>query len=575
MSDRRKAKPLQDWPLRVVICWHMHQPEYRDLVSGEYQLPWTYLHTIKDYIDMAAHLEAVPAARVVVNFAPILLEQIDDYAARIRRFLDDGTPLSDPLLAALVEPVLPAHPERRLELIHACLKVNRHRVVNRFPAYARLADIADLFSNDCEETVYLSDQFIADMLVWYHLGWLGETVRRSDLRVQRLQDKGQNYSIHERRELLALIGELIDGVLARYAALARRGQVELSMTPYAHPIVPLLLDLKSAREAMPGVDLPQASSYPGGLDCAGRHMEEGLAVFERHFGMRPSGCWPSEGSVSTAALELIENYDFKWAATGESVLRHSLQASKQDAEAHDAVLSGYRLSGNRLVCFFRDDQLSDEIGFTYHDWHADDAVANMVHRLEQTAATAAGHKAVVPIILDGENAWEHYPENAYYFLRALFEQLSASSALNMTTFSECLEAGVQVKSLRRLVAGSWVYGTFSTWIGDVDKNRGWDMLVDAKKTYDRVIASGALSDDEAQLAQRQLAVCEGSDWFWWFGDYNPAATVSDFECLFRRHLTNLYRVLNVEPPEYLAHTFARGSGDPSLGGVMRHGRKLD
>jgi len=569
MSDSAKSQT----PLQVVLCWHMHQPQYRDLVSGEYRLPWTYLHAMKDYVDMAAHLEAVPAAKCVVNFAPILLEQIDDYAEQVKRFLADGTPLSDPLLAALVEPVLPAHPERRMELMHACLKANRNRVIQRFPAYARLAEIAALFDKNFDEVVYLSDQYLSDMLVWYHLGWMAETVRRSDMRVQRLQDKGQNYSIHERRELLALIGELLDGVLPRYRALARRGQIELSMTPYAHPIVPLLLDLKSAREAMPGVALPVASGYPGGLERARRHIEEGLQVFERYFNQKPVGCWPSEGSVSAAALELIERSGFRWVATGESVLRHSLQASKRDANAADAVMSGYRLTGSRLVCFFRDDHLSDDIGFTYHTWHGDDAVANMVYRLEQIAAAHPKRKLVVPIVLDGENAWEHYPENAFYFLRALFEKLSARPTLRMSTFSDCLEAGVNVVALNRLVAGSWVYGTFSTWIGDVDKNRGWDMLIEAKNTYDRVMASGALSAEEAALAERQLAVCEGSDWFWWFGDYNPAATVSDFETLFRRHLTNLYRLLNVEPPEYLAHTFARGSGDPTLGGVMRHGRE--
>lgn len=569
------AKPVTPPNLHVVICWHMHQPQYQDLVSGEYRLPWTYLHAIKDYIDMAAHLEAVPAAKVVVNFAPILLEQIADYANQVKRFLDDGTPLSDPLLAALVEPVLPAHPERRLELIHACLKVNRARVIQRFPTYARLADIAALFGKNADEVVYLSDQYLSDLLVWYHLGWMAETVRRSDLRVQRLQDKGGNFSIHERRELLALIGELLESVLPRYRALARRGQVELSMTPYAHPIVPLLLDLNSARDAMPGVALPKASAYPGGLERARWHIEEGLRVFERYFDQKPVGCWPSEGGVSAAALELTEKFGFKWAATGESVLRHSLQASKRDAAAADAVFSGYRLTGNRLVCFFRDDHLSDDIGFTYHTWHADDAVANMVHRLQQIAAAYPKRKLVVPIILDGENAWEHYPENAYYFLRALFEKLSAHTGLRMSTFSDTLDAGVSVVSLGKLVAGSWVYGTFSTWIGDIDKNRGWDMLIDAKKVYDEVTAGQTLNAEEAALAQRQLAICEGSDWFWWFGDYNPAATVSDFEALFRKHLTNLYRLLKVEPPEYLAHTFARGSGDPTLGGVMRHGQRQD
>ncbi|HHO68727.1 MAG TPA: glycoside hydrolase [Gammaproteobacteria bacterium] len=563
--------------IHVVLCWHMHQPQYCDLISGEYKLPWTYLHAIKDYVDMAAHLEAVPGARAVVNFAPVLLEQIDDYAAQVSGHLRDSKPIRDPLLAALADPVLPPHVEPRMGLINACLRVNRHRVIERFPAYARLAKLAEAFLEHCDEVAYASDQFIADLLVWYHLGWMAETVRRDDLRVQRLQEKGQGFTLHERRELLTLIGELLSGIVDRYRALAERGQVELSVTPYAHPIAPLLLDLHCAREAMPEVELPEVSRYPGGRERARWHIQEGITVFEQYFGRKPDGCWPAEGGVSAPTLGLLQEYGFRWAATGESVLRNSLRQydSEEAAHAPDAVMKAYQLSRRKIACFFRHDGLSDEIGFTYSDWHADDAVANLVHRLEQMAEGRDGRRLVVPIILDGENAWEHYPENGYYFLRALYEKLAAHPRLRMSTFSECLDAGVETARLGGMVSGSWVYGTFSTWIGDRDKNRGWEMLVDAKKVYDRVVRSGRLDSDQRLAAQLQLAICEGSDWFWWFGDYNPSDTVSDFEALFRLHLSNLYQLLGVEAPEYLAHTFARGSGTPAVGGVMRHGQARD
>ena len=258
-------------------------------------------------------------------------------------------------------------------------------------------------------------------------------------------------------------------------------------------------------------------------------------------------------------------------------MRNSLRAAQGDeaAEASDAVLQGYRVGDGKLTCFFRDDNLSDEIGFSYSTWHADDAVANFIHNLERIAKTHKGRKLALPIILDGENAWEHFPENGYHFLRALYEKLAEHSTLKLSTFSECLDAGVEIGNLSELVSGSWVYGTFSTWIGDRDKNRGWDMLGDAKRAFDKASSEGALGSDQILAAQLQLAVCEGSDWFWWLGDYNPAGSVSDFESLFRLHLSNLYHLLGVEPPEYLAHTFARGSGDPSLGGVMRHGQAND
>ncbi len=566
-----------DAGLHVVLCWHMHQPQYCDLISGEYKLPWTYLHAIKDYADMAAHLEAVPDARAVVNFAPVLLEQLDDYAAQVSGFLRDHKAIRDPLLAALVSPVLPSHPEQRLELVNNCMRVNRTRIVERFPAYRRLFELAEPFLKDCTDLLYVSDQFLADLVFWYHLGWIAETVRRSDLRVQRWQEQGNNFSLHDRRELLVLIGELLSGLVDRYAELADRGQVELAMSPYAHPILPLMLDLQSAREAMPDVRLPELEFYQDGEQRAHWHLREGINVFEQYFRRKPAGCWPSEGSVSKATLCLLEEYDFRWAATGETVLRNSLRAAQGDdaAAAADAVLQGYRVDDGKLTCFFRDDKLSDEIGFNYSTWHADDAVANFIHHLERIAEGNQGRRLVLPVILDGENAWEHFPENGYHFLRALYERLAAHPTLKLSTFSECLDAGVETGKLSELVSGSWVYGTFSTWIGDRDKNRGWDMLGDAKRAFDQAVGSGDLSGDQVLAAELQLAVCEGSDWFWWFGDYNPANSVSDFEALFRLHLSNLYHLLGAEPPEYLAHTFARGSGDPSLGGVMRHGQAGD
>jgi alpha-amylase/alpha-mannosidase (GH57 family) len=236
------------------------------------------------------------------------------------------------------------------------------------------------------------------------------------------------------------------------------------------------------------------------------------------------------------------------------------------------VHQAYRVSSHQPVCFFRDDGLSDLIGFTYSDWHADDAVANLLNHLTNIAKACHDVPgAVVSIIMDGENAWEYYPENGYYFLEALYKGLAEHPKLELTTFSEAVKSPLQTQNLSRLVAGSWVYGTFSTWIGEQDKNRAWDMLVDAKHCFDRAMATGRLSDAQRQAAQRQLGICEGSDWFWWFGDYNPAEAVSDFERLFRRQLTALYQLLGEEPPEYLSRVFARGGGVPQLGGVMRRG----
>ncbi len=584
--------------MKIVLCWHMHQPEYRDLRSGQYQLPWTYLHAMKDYVDMAAHLEAHPDARAVVNFAPVLLDQIDDYCTQIRDYFERSLPLRDPLLATLVDDGFPQSAEEKIALWKQFLRVNRKRVIERFPAYAQLANLVEWFEQSPAAAVYVGDQFSIDLSMWYHLGWIAETHRRSDARIHAFEEKGAQFTRAERRELLGIVLELMQSIIPRYRALAEAGRVELALSPYAHPIVPLLLDLQSAHEAMPHAPLPQAHAYPGGEARARWHLERGIATFEKYFGHRPQGCWPSEGSVSTVTLRVLSEYGLRWIASGETVLRNSIEASKDSIEAskdsieaskngleaghegghfhapRDGLHRVYRIAGAQNVdCFFRDDGLSDKIGFQYADWHGDDAVANLIHDLERIAAHhPRSDEAVASIILDGENAWEYYPENGFYFLDALYEKLSGHATLDMTTFSQISETASPRVELPRLVAGSWVYGTFSTWIGSADKNRGWDILCAAKQAFDDAMASDRLDAATRERATVQLAICEGSDWFWWFGDYNPAAAVSDFEQLFRLHVRSLYEIIDAPIPDALQQVISAGSGDPARGGVMLPGQ---
>jgi alpha-amylase/alpha-mannosidase (GH57 family) len=553
--------------LPVVLLWHMHQPQYRDALTGQYALPWTYLHAIKDYTDMAAHLEANPAARAVVNFTPLLIEQLEELARRISEHLKSGSALPDPVLTLLGPDPVPTDPTARLELLRACLRAQRRQMIERFGPYLELATIAETLGTP-ERINYASDQFIHDLAVWYHLAWLGETVRRIHPLIARLTERGREFSAAQRRDLLALIGEIVGQIVPRYRALAERGRCELSVTPYGHPILPLLMDFQAAREAVPDMPLPAHPAYPGGAGRAAWHVDEAIRVFARAFGSAPAGCWPAEGAISAATLELLASRGFRWAASGAGVLRNSLALA---AGADDSLAANrpYRVGNTELSCFFRDDALSDLIGFTYATWHGDDAAANLVNELAHLSRQyEPGGQHAVLIALDGENAWEHYPFNGYYFLRALYAQLAEHPQLELTTLSQCLARGIQPAPLPHLCAGSWVHGTLATWIGDPAKNRAWDLLCDAKEAYDRAIQH---ITDAAQRAAagRQLALCESSDWFWWLGDYNPADAVSQFDRLYRRQLLTLYRRLNLAPPADLAQPISAGHGTPERGGVMR------
>jgi alpha-amylase/alpha-mannosidase (GH57 family) len=295
-------------------------------------------------------------------------------------------------------------------------------------------------------------------------------------------------------------------------------------------------------------------------------MRESLRVFEETFGTAPAGCWPSEGAISAPALRLIEQSGFRWAASSANVLRGCLAPGGGDVD----LSRPYQLPNSALNIFFRNDELSDLIGFAYSKWHGDDAVRHFVAELERVArehANQPGHLAF--IALDGENAWEHFPFNGYYFLKGLYAALSEHPGLELVTLSQFLDTQPAAVELKNVVAGSWVHGTLATWMGDRDKNAAWDLLVEAKRVTDGELASGRLTAAARARVERQLALCESSDWFWWFGDYNPFEAVRDFDLLYRHQLTSLYRMLELPVPAALSQPLSTGRGSPEGGGVMR------
>ncbi len=547
--------------LELAFVWHMHQPDYRDHGTGEFRQPWAYLHALKDYSDMAAHLERHPRLRAVVNFVPVLLDQIEDYVGQFER-----GEYRDPLLRLLVRDSLDGLSEAERELVLAsCFPGNHVRMVAPYPRFERLQKLQRELAGEGGALRYLSGAYFADVLVWYHLVWTGETEMRRQPLLAELMSKGEGFSRDDRLRLAAMIGDILRGLLPRWRALAGRGQVELSATPYSHPLAPLLLDLASAREAQPELALPRAHFYPGGRARVAAQIAAAVDSHARRFGAPPAGMWPAEGAVSAALVQQLAAAGCRWTASSQGVLTNSGGAPAD-------CYRPWRLAGlAQPVLFFRDERLSDLIGFEYSSWHGRDAARHFVDQLAQIRdAAAEGETPLVCVILDGENAWEHYPYNAYYFFDDLYGLIAAQDWIETTTLSGWLDRHPDAAAtLPRLTAGSWVYGNFATWIGDPDKNRAWDLLCAAKQACDYVLESGRLDEASRRAVEDQLAVCESSDWFWWFGDYNPPETVARFDVLFRANLARLYRLIGVSEPAELAQPISRGGGAPEGGGAMR------
>jgi len=530
---------------RVAILWHMHQPFYEDLVTHEHILPWVRLHALKDYYGMASVLNEFPQIRVTFNLVPSLLVQLEAFAEdRARdRYLDlslkPASDLTDADAAFIVR-----------NFFHA----QRERLIEAHPRYAELLSIRGRGEEAPASRRFTPDD-LRDLQIWHKLAWIDPEYLDGDERIRRLVEKGRGFSEEDKMVLRRVELELLNKVIPAYRRLAAAGQAELSTSPFYHPILPLLCDTDIYRRTHPDSRMPRHRfAHP---EDAAEQLTRALACHERLFGHRPAGLWPSEGSVSEAIVPIVAGAGFQWMATDELILARTLNTTfSRDEGGHleqpERLYAPYqvRAGGAAVACAFRDHGLSDRIGFTYAGWPADRAADDFIGRLVEAGRRfrerAGGEDALIPIILDGENAWEHFEGGGRPFLRALYGRLSAHPELRTVTMSEgCATAR---RELTGIFPGSWIDANFCIWIGHQDDQRAWSQLADARQALD-----AAKEGDPAALARArdEVLAAEGSDWFWWYGDDHSSAHDQEFDDLFRRHLRNVYKLLRKPVPDEL------------------------
>ncbi len=537
-------------PLDVVIIWHMHQPYYKDPLKNVYALPWTYLHGIKDYFDMPAIVEDTPGAKAVFNLVPSLIEQLLEYASgsAVDPFLEKGKAAPSELSQ-----------DDRVFLLENFFSANRQNMIEPSRRYLELLYMAGEGKpgRAAELAKYFSDQDLLDLQVWFFLAWTGEAARRRYPAFAALVAKGENFTAADKELLFATQLELLQAIIPLYRRLHIEGRIELSVTPYYHPILPLLCDSNTARTAMPRVNLPTAGFRHS--EDARAQIRRGINYFREIFGFTPAGMWPSEGSVSDETLTIIAESGIRWIATDEEILEKSMDGGLGAGKERLYRPWNYSCSKGEIGAFFRYHQLSDLIGFTYSQWEAERAVADLCGRLNAIRSRLGGVGRVVPIILDGENAWEYYPDNAYNFLQGMYRGISGSGTLRLATCSEVLKKSRFEGRLHTIFPGSWINGNYGIWIGHPEENLAWDLISQARETAvsaNHLVAAALLSgepsaDATAETICRSLYAAEGSDWFWWYGDDHFSPHSDRFDRLFRQHLLNIYRLLGQGPPRQL------------------------
>ncbi|HZK76196.1 MAG TPA: glycoside hydrolase family 57 protein [Candidatus Kapabacteria bacterium] len=558
-------------PIKLCLLWHQHQPYYR--AGNEFLMPWAWLHATKDYLEMAEHLERHPAMRATINLVPSLVKQIEEYITP-PPFQGGG---ASPTMRGVVDRVLDLMTKDAETLwrgdqtfmLDNFFLGHRATLIDRSNRFRELCEMAS--SHDREARFNVQDY--RDLAVHYSLAWTGEIARMREP-FKSLIEKDRGYSEEDKQALAHAQFENVRRIIPLHKELARRGQIELTTTPFYHPILPLLVDLQSAREAMPNVELPRAPFHAP--DEADRQIRRARAFFEAKLGITPQGMWPSEGSLSQEVLALIRKNGFTWTASDEAVLAHTIAGSS-------AMIDGIALKpehakyfpwratthDGEIVVFFRDHGLSDDIGFTYQSWNSNDAVEHFVAnilRIRSELIAAYGedvmNEACISVILDGENCWEYYPRNGFEFLDKLYSALASTPEIHPATFSEVVAStkGEELPLLPRLVAGSWIDANFKIWIGHPEDNAAWDVLSAALDALVRERAHANTlqgTEREAALARveaahEELMIAEGSDWNWWYGDEHFSAQKDLFDELYRMHLREVYRALDLKIPEVLS-----------------------
>lgn len=526
----------------------MHQPFYKDLVTGKYRLPWVRMHALKDYYGMVKLLDEFPGVHQNFNLVPSLIAQIEDYVSGTAK--DDWRDLAFAPAASLT-------PEQKIFALTYFFQANHTNQVARYPRYLELLEKRSAHRSAEAALPSFNQQDFTDLQVLSQIAWFDEFfVDEHD--VAALIKKGRNFDRADQEALFGMEARILAQVVPAYRAAADRGAAELSTTPFYHPILPLLCDTNNGRTSSPGLPLPRRRFLQ--MNDALEQMRRAIEFHEGTFGHRPAGMWPSEGSVSNEVLALARQLGLKWLATDEGVLGRSTQTSFERSHAgHLTADSAQRLfriyrhgdDYQSLALIFRDHSLSDLIGFVYSGMPAKDAAAHFVRSIKASAEPllASGRDATVPIILDGENAWEHFPKSGREFLRRLYSAIESDPQIEALTISEALARTSEYAPLPSIVPGSWINANFNVWIGAPEDNLAWDYLAEARDFYAHHAA--AVSSENQHLAYEELLIAEGSDWNWWYGPEHHSANDRDFDELYRRHLSNVYRLLGANPPDYL------------------------
>lgn len=534
----------------LTIIWHQHQPYYKDLVSGEMVLPWVRLHGVKDYYGMARLLSEFPGVKCTINLVPSMLAQLQDYV--------DGK-ATDGFLRRTEIPADSLSIEDSCYILDHFFMAQWDRMIRVHPRYKQLLDMRRMGKCGAHQALEdFKERDLRDLQVWFNLAWFHPVSFEESLVLRELLEKGRDYTEADKAAMLAEQRAILARVIPLHKELAARGQIELMTTPYYHPILPLLCDMRSSLEAMP--DSPLPSGHVPLIADAEAQVKKAVDFHAEIFGSAPRGMWPAEGSVSPDIVPILKAHGIQWFATDEEILAASLKKKIRGdygkLNAPELLYRPWRVEANgaQSSMLFRDHHLSDLVGFHYQNWEGEAAVADFLIQIQETARERpAGDETLVTVILDGENCWEHYADHGIVFLRSLYSKLAKGEREIQTVLpSDFIQAHPPSQRIDKLFSGSWINHDFYIWVGHAEDRRAWEYVYRTREDLVQAQqAKGASGGMAFERAWEELYIAEGSDWFWWYGDDHNSGNDEAFDALFRTHLANVYKFIGQPTPFFL------------------------
>ena len=529
----------------------MHQPVYQLTPDGDYLMPWVRLHAVKDYLDMVMFVDKFKNLKLNFNLVPVLLDALIDYGENNLHDIHSRLTITD---------IKDLTMDDKEFIINNFFDANYHSMILPNDEYNRLYQKYQ--TSDGNDISVFSEQEYSDLMALFNLAWIDPVYKNSNRDLKKLVKKKKNYTLDDRIKIIDIQREIIKQIIPAYRKFIKEGKIEVTTSPYYHPILPILLDIKSIKKSQES-DLPENLKME--LDAK---MQTTLAIerIEELLGVRPKGIWPSEQCISPKTMSMFKELGIKWTIADEGILSESINFEfARDFRGHMEdpyhLLKTYDYKGTNII--FRDSLLPNLIGFEYPNHSAEGSANDLYDRIKTEQGkllSSPDENHLLTIAMDGENCWENYTSDGYEFLNKLYSLIENDPTLETVLISDYIERDTQ-KPLNKISSGSWVNRNFKLWIDEPLKNLAWTYLKQVRDDFSDYVKQNPNSNIEQ--ARRELFICEGSDWFWWYGEPNDSGRDNIFDYLFREHLKNIYRCLEIDAPEYLDTPLLSAIAKPS------------